>query len=41
MTETTKMVIKVVSGIAIVVIGACKIMKSRKNEEEPKEEGAE
>lgn len=43
MTETTKMVIKIVSGVAVVVIGTYKIITSRKNstEESITEEGAE
>ena len=43
MTETTKMVIKIVSGVAVVVIGTYKIIKNGKNntEESITEEGAE
>lgn len=43
MTETTKMIIKIASGVAVVVIGTYKIIMTKKHDtnESIAEEGAE
>ena len=41
MTDTAKMVIKIASGVAVVVIAAVKIVKERKNKTEDTPENEE